>query len=48
MAQLLLDSGADPLLPGWMMITPLGRAKMLNEAERGQMVELLERYCRER
>lgn len=45
MAQLLLEAGGDPLLPGWMMITPLDRAKMLNEPERGRMVELLERYC---
>jgi len=48
MAQLLLDAGGDPLLPGWMMITPLDRAKMLNEPERGRMVGLLERYCRAR
>ena len=41
----LLDAGADPLLPGWMGITPLRRAQMLNEPERGRIVALLDQYC---
>jgi serine/threonine-protein phosphatase 6 regulatory ankyrin repeat subunit B len=44
MVQLLLDAGADPLLPGWMGITPLGKARMLTEPERGRIVAILEEY----
>ena len=32
--QFLLDAGADPLIPGWMQITPYDRAKERAEKER--------------
>ena len=41
MAKLLLDAGANPLLPGTMQITPLQRADRRKKAEGRRVYELL-------
>jgi ankyrin repeat protein len=45
LTKLLLDAGADPLLQGWMALTPLNKAEILNEPDRSHFLALFEQYC---
>jgi hypothetical protein len=46
MAQLLIEAGADPTLPGWMQLTALNRAKDRKRGEGPRVYELLSRAAR--
>ncbi|XZE35214.1 hypothetical protein SH501x_000702 [Pirellulaceae bacterium SH501] len=46
MAKLLVDAGANPLIPGSMQITPLKRAQGRKKAEGQKVYDLLLRVAR--
>jgi ankyrin repeat protein len=48
MAKRLIDAGADPTIPGWMMLTALDRAKDRKPDEGHRVLSLLEQAARRR
>jgi hypothetical protein len=46
MAKLLIDSGADPTIPGWMAITAVHRARDRKDEEGQQVFDLLVKAAR--
>ncbi len=48
MAQLLVDAGADPTIPGWMQLTALDRAQRRKSDEGRAVHDLLQRTARQR
>lgn len=48
MAKLLLEHGANPLIPGWMQLTAYDRALKRKKADGLKVIALIERYIQER